>query len=403
MANHAANSKGYTELWADYSEGRENAPTLTIGVGISGSGKSTLLREWVNKSRGTTVRFNRDQIRAMSYVDVPWSHHNEEFTRRFEQEGVALALRMGKDVIVDDTNTNRRVRYQWEEVARDSRCKFRIILMTTPVEVCIERDLGRQGKCPMCLTPIHCMEKGEREGVCTKCKTQVKAAKECVGEAVVRRQFKDLSEATVQPNMFEAYKPNRATLDREALRAGEFSFRLKDAPIILCDVDGTLADHIGGNPAKPLRSPFDEKRVLVDGCHERVAQRIRELYTTHNILIVSGRHAACCPDTEIWLEVNNIPYDGLLMRSDGDSRSDAIVKPELLADLLTTIPKSQIACVFDDRKRVIDAWKAAGLKVQVCAAGDLIDYPTWEHNESCTFVEFRNYRRCPDCGCLENF
>lgn len=365
--------RGYTEQFVDYSAGRGDAPTLTIMVGLSGSGKSVLAKQWVLMGQGKTLRFNRDNLRAMLYPGVAWDKggkHNEEYVRRYEQQGVKDALRMGRNVIVDDTNCVKRTRYSWEEIARDSRAKFRIVLMTTSMEECVRRDALRTGT-------------------------------ECVGEMVIRRQAKDLSEATVTPQMYEVLNPlvNRAMSDREGFRTGEFTRRLKDAPFILCDVDGTLADHNG------VRGPFDESKVLLDRIWEPVAAELRSLYSQYNIIILSGRHAGCCEDTVDWLRSYKIPFDFISMRSDKDNRSDAVIKPELLAEILTTIRMDEIAFVIDDRPRVIHAWKAAGLKVRPVHKGEFIDPEKWatEHTATCSWAGTEIKVRCPECGALEEF
>jgi predicted kinase len=363
--------RGYTEQFVDYSAGRENAPTLTVMVGISGSGKSVLTKQWVLAAYGKTLRFNRDSLRLMLEPGITWDKggkHNEEYVRRYEQEGVKMALRMGRDVIVDDTNCVKRTRYSWEEIAQGARAKFRLVLMTTSMEECVRRDALRTGT-------------------------------ECVGEMVIRRQAKDLSEATVTPQMYEVLNPllTRAECDRQAVKTGEFTRRLSDKPFILCDVDGTLANHVG------IRSPFDESKVLLDAVHTPIAEWVRELYPTHNIVILSGRQSSCCEDTVAWLEGYHIPFDLILMRSAGDRRSDAVIKPELLADLLTTIRKDEIEFVIDDRPRVLRSWMEAGLKVQPVYMGEKLGTWTTDHSPSCKFEGKKDYRRCPDCGALENF
>lgn len=349
----------FTEQRFDYSQGRTDAPELIVMVGVSGSGKSVLAKQWVNRGRGDVVRFNRDSLRAMLYVDVPWSNHNEELTRRYAREGVILALRMGRTVIVDDTNCSVRVRNELEEIARDCRAKFRLTVMSTPLDVCIERDSKREGK-------------------------------EKVGEGVIRKQYKDLNGTTVSPKAYGLTVVNRAALDREAFCTREISFRLPEAKLVLCDIDGTLADHEGdevcfkcgidtveiGRPKSTRkcsqcdgitgRSPFDEDKVLLDKPYPVVVAWVRALYPHYNVIIVSGRHNTCSEDTCAWLEAQGVPFDYILMRegTPPDNRSDVIVKQELLDSILRTVLKDRIAFVLDDRPRVINGcWKAAGLKV----------------------------------------
>jgi predicted kinase len=367
-------SRDYTEQYVDYSNGRDNPPTLTVVVGISGSGKTVLTRGWILNGYGRVLRFNRDNLRAMMYPGVTWDNggkRNEDIVRRYEQEGVKAALRAGHvtEVIVDDTNCVLRTRHGWEEIARDARAKFRLVLMTTSLEDCIERDSKRTGT-------------------------------ECVGEKVIRGQYKTLCEATVTPKMYDVLNPllNRAECDRQAVKTGEFTRRLSNRPFILCDVDGTLANHVG------IRSPFDESKVLLDTVHTPVADWVRELYPQYNIVILSGRQSSCCEDTVAWLEGYHIPFDFILMRSAGDRRSDAVIKPELLSDLLTTIRKDEIEFVIDDRPRVLRAWLAAGLKVQPVYMGEKLTPAefTTEHTADCKHKGLKDYRRCV-CGALEDF
>lgn len=128
---------------------------------------------------------------------------------------------------------------------------------------------------------------------------------------------------------------------------------------IIVDIDGTLADHEG------VRSPFDESRVFFDKPVPAVIKWVQELSKDHNILIVSGRHETCAPDTILWLENHNVPFDGLFMRGAKDNRSDTVVKYEILRQIIDDegIPLSDIEFVLDDRPKVINMWRQSGLTV----------------------------------------
>ena len=240
--------------------------------------------------------------------------------------------------------------------------KFRLVVMTTSVQECVERDAKRTGT-------------------------------EHVGEMVIRRQAKDLSEATVTPQMYSVAEPSRPVQEREALRHGEFPLRLPNAPVVMCDIDGTLADHNG------VRGPFDESKVLLDNVHTVVADWVRALYPHYNIVIVSGRHDTCGEDTVAWLEGHKIPFDHILMRAGGDNRSDFIIKKEILTEMLSVLSQGQIAFVLDDRPQVVRMWRDNGLKVYPVAG-------TTTHRYGCQFDNpraMKGKRRCPDCGALEEY
>ena len=350
----------FAKQYVDYSGGREGAPLLTVMVGPAGSGKTTASMPWVNWGGSETVRFNRDALRSMLFADVPWNNYNEDFVRKYEEEGVRLALSKGKNVVVDDTNCVARDRLRWECVAHSSRARFCLCMMNTSYEECIERNRMRPGK-------------GH------------------VPEEAIKRQFSQLREVSVRPEGYALETNNRAILDRQALKSGHLTLRKPASKIVLCDIDGTLADCEG------VREPHDEEKVLLDICREPVAAWLRALYPTYNIIMVSGRGDNCSADTCDWLASVNAPFDHIFMRSEGSSVSDHIVKQQILDELLAVVPKSQIAFVIDDRWKVVRMWKANGLTV----------YPvggTTEHSETCTFEpDKQGWKHCPECGALEDF
>jgi len=142
------------------------------------------------------------------------------------------------------------------------------------------------------------------------------------------------------------------------------------------DIDGTLADcshrlhHIQKQP-KDWDAFFDA--VLDDKPIEHMANLAITLFQTHNIAFVSGRSDVCKCDTALWLHRHILPTVtlsplNLYMRKAGDHRDDDIVKIEMLAQLRAD--GFEPIMVFDDRKRVVDAWRAAGIPCAQVAPGD---------------------------------
>src|SRR4051812_18603538 len=92
------------------------------------------------------------------------------------------------------------------------------------------------------------------------------------------------------------------------------------------DIDGTLADtthrlhHIKAKP--PNWDAFFE------ACsRDPLIEPIRELAQTvaaqsYKIILVSGRSDKVRSQTEAWLAANDVPYQGLHMRAEGDYRPD---------------------------------------------------------------------------------
>jgi hypothetical protein len=135
------------------------------------------------------------------------------------------------------------------------------------------------------------------------------------------------------------------------------------ATAVVVDIDGTAAIMCG-------RSPYDETRVHEDRPNRAVIAAVKAMYAAgHEVIFCSGRTEGCRDATEKWLrEHTGIPYVGLYMRAVGDTRKDSIVKRELFDQHIRRL--WDVVCVFDDRRQVVDAWRAMGLTVFQVAPGD---------------------------------
>lgn len=147
---------------------------------------------------------------------------------------------------------------------------------------------------------------------------------------------------------------------RMAVQAGVIKF--DQAPIVICDIDGTLADlshrlHFIQNEPRNYDSFFVHQ--LMDAPYREIIEDIQRLSRTHHIVLMSGRPDNYAHLTVDWLERNRVPYDALLMRRGGDHRPDVQVKEELLR----LLPLDRIERVIDDRPSVIAMWKSKGLEV----------------------------------------
>jgi predicted kinase len=268
---------------------------LVVLVGESGSGKSTLAKEMVANRNGKAIRLNRDELRLML-------HNNKIDKRTMENHVIALQRSMAREsllagytVVIDDTNLNERTRERWADLASSVRATSREHRMGTSLSACIQRDSLRKAK---------------------------------VGAPVIFRQF---------------------------LESGRFP--ISGRPIVIVDVDGTVADSEG------VRSPYDESKVEYDKPYQVVIDWVRALSEDHDIYIVSGRHSSCGVGTTYWLMDHGVPYDAIFMRHAWDNRADTVVKKEILDALLKLVPKERIAFVLDDRPKVIRMWKENGLRV----------------------------------------
>ena len=131
--------------------------------------------------------------------------------------------------------------------------------------------------------------------------------------------------------------------------------------IILCDIDGTLATI--GDRAKILEKDkltekeYDEfnDQSGSSSCIQDIANIIRNLKDAETkIYLITAREKKWKKITQHWLRLNEIPYDNLLMRNDGDKNSDADVKLKIVKEYVN--PK-RVWFVLEDRDDVVQMYR----------------------------------------------
>jgi phosphoglycolate phosphatase-like HAD superfamily hydrolase len=141
----------------------------------------------------------------------------------------------------------------------------------------------------------------------------------------------------------------------------------------LFDIDGTLANchhrlyHIEQAP-KDWRNFF--AACLRDEPISHIIELLSDLHEAGAcIVLVSGRSNECRTQTVEWLHIHTpLKAPPLYMRKAGDHRPDDIIKLELLAQLRVDGFDPMMA--FDDRDRVVKAWRSAGIPCAQVAEGD---------------------------------
>ena len=139
---------------------------------------------------------------------------------------------------------------------------------------------------------------------------------------------------------------------------------------MIFDIDGTLADvservhHVNKKP-KDWQAFF--KGMAQDKAIHAMVRLCNILYASGiRIVLCSGRSERHRRETVRWLKQQGVDYHKLLLRRDGDRRSDVVVKREMLAGL----DKSKILFVVEDRSRVVGMWHSEGLVCLQCAPGE---------------------------------
>lgn len=142
---------------------------------------------------------------------------------------------------------------------------------------------------------------------------------------------------------------------------------------IIIDLDGTLADcehrrcFIEGTK-KDWKSFSRDENIIQDKLNLWCATIINKFKDSHKILLVTGRMEISRKITIEWLNKFDIKYDLLLTRKDNDFRKDSVIKEELYKNLIE--PHFDVLFCLDDRKQVVDTWRALGLVCLQCADGE---------------------------------
>jgi hypothetical protein len=142
--------------------------------------------------------------------------------------------------------------------------------------------------------------------------------------------------------------------------------------IIVFDIDGTLAniEHRRAFVAtKPKNWKAFNAGIVNDTPHDDIVDLAILFWEKgHNVLLCSGRGEEHRDVTEWQMGEFEVPYTKLYMRPAKDHRPDDIIKVELLQQIRSEFGKPFLW--FDDRKRVVDAIRAEGVRVLQVAPGD---------------------------------
>lgn len=292
---------------------------LKITRGVPASGKSTWAKEWVAQEPERRVRVNRDDLRAMLFEVVGvGTFPQEKAVSATEQAIVRSLLGAGMDVVVDATHLRAKFAKAWLEFdAEVEFVDFEITLDDAYERDSLRGDYGGRSVGPTVLKMFFEKFIG-KDGISLP--------------PVPTKEIKSVKFKLVEP-----HDPKRI-----------------DA--IIVDIDGTLA-HIpeGG------RSPYDGHRVGEDVLDVPIHRIVKDYYDRGvRILITSGRDEKYRAVTFEWLTDNGVNFDMLIMRPENDTRNDAIVKDELYEQYIAA--RYNVLFVLDDRDRVVDMWRAKGLK-----------------------------------------
>lgn len=136
---------------------------------------------------------------------------------------------------------------------------------------------------------------------------------------------------------------------------------------IICDIDGTIADH-EHRVARLLQDRDYEAYYLAAG-QDKAIPAMRELVRSlllpvdNRIVFLTGMPERFRSSRTSWLELNIAPsnwgWHGPLMRLDDDRRPNAEVKSDMLDALRSEGFNPELA--IEDQSSVVDMWRRRGI------------------------------------------
>lgn len=299
--------------------------------GCPASGKSTFAEKLfqVSKdhdgSRGIN-RFKfiivcRDDIRAAKGID------QRDFSRELEvsveqMKQVHEILELGYSLIVADTNLNPKYFDVWEKIANEYDAELQKLLLYIPYWEAVKRDKARDRH---------------------------------VGHRVIERFYRQ-------------YFPDRLKNELTDKRLINESYNAMREDCVICDLDGTIALHIG-------RTPYEWDKILTDKMDVRMARILKMYYDNGvNIIFLSGRPEHVYATTMDWLDKSfeelgiDLNYQ-LILRPETDNRKGSITKKELYEKLIAEHGYNTL-CVFEDSISCTEMWRSLGLLTCQVANGD---------------------------------
>jgi predicted kinase len=274
---------------------------ILVLQGVPASGKSAFARKLATEHPNWVI-VNRDSMRKAR--GTYWLPSQENYIDELENSAIIFALKHDLNVIIDATNLNPKTIDKWNNIADNYASRIEFKLFKISYKEAMERDNNREDK---------------------------------VGEKVMRKFFRNYF-----PELLYNYTDDRIitlpSSDKES--------------IILCDIDGTIALHND-------RNPFDYNKASEDTFDPRMKVLLNGISQSYKIIFFSGRSEDAREVTHKWLEDNGFGEHQLYMRKHNDFRSDDIVKKEMYFEYIQ--PKYNVACVFDDRDKVVKMWRDLGI------------------------------------------
>ena len=138
------------------------------------------------------------------------------------------------------------------------------------------------------------------------------------------------------------------------------------ARYVIFDLDGTL---INVNSITHLIGDWEQFHMESLRCppHEKMVEFARRMQCCCDLIISTGKPEAYYQRAVDYLSVLGIQPEAIIMRPALNTESDAQLKLRKLEEYLGADWRDQVLFAVDDRDKMVEAWRAAGVTCLQCA------------------------------------
>ena len=115
---------------------------IKLTIGIPASGKSTWRKEFISENPDW-VAVSRDEYRLMLANSQMMNRSGENLVTELVENAIAIAIKNGYNVIVDQTNVNVRYLNKMIDFCQ-KLADIEFVIFDVPLRVAIERDRNRE-------------------------------------------------------------------------------------------------------------------------------------------------------------------------------------------------------------------------------------------------------------------
>ena len=288
---------------------------LVIMRGLPGSGKSTWAKAWVNEDPINRVRLNWDDMRNMMGPYWVLERENTNVLKELREKFLTHMMERNWDIVCDNMNLNpkeiefyKNIVEEFNKDGHSYTIEFKDFFI--PVEECIRRDAMRANP---------------------------------IGEKTIK-------------SLFHKYMPLIVGSEHRKKIESQPTYRANKPDCIIVDMDGTLAFNLSG------RNFFDDiDMIKYDTPLLATVSILRAMKMTGtcNIFIVTGRSEKSREATENWLTENNIPFDKVFMREEGDFSHSNDFKQKVYEENIKN--NYNVLFVLDDDTKCMKMYQEQGL------------------------------------------